>query len=267
MKNSDEYATYKNDRRETKKDELTEKYGHTKERTFRNLNDYNHMQLDEEIGYSNDFKEQLAIHGSEENPKIEPFAILKVVFEDDTEFLFEKESNIEMYSLISLRPYAVLDFENDAKERARHPELQEFTKDEYFVDVIVPVKDGPDKIARTTVSNYFDLLTKTHNMEGVVIKPETVFTPGIAPYIKVRNEDYLMIVYGHNYKFENKFNKLIKKKGVKRKLQTSIKEFELGMKMLRTPYKDINPDNRQYKQLLAQMIIEVEKEKQLDPRL
>jgi hypothetical protein len=251
LTSSAEFEQYKQDRKEGKKDELTDKYGHTKERTFRNLYDYQHLSLHEEMFYSDNFKNQLEIHGSEGTAKIEPFAILKVVFEDDTEFLFENESNIDMFDLISENEYAVLDF-----EKQRH--------DEYYVTVYAGDVDGG---GFHSLKSYYEHETKRKNLEGVVIKPEKVFTPGVAPYIKVRNENYLTIVYGHNYKFKNKYDKLIRKKGVKRKLQTSIKEFELGLKLLRTPYKDINVDNIAYKQLLAQMIIEVEKEKQLDPRL
>jgi len=263
FKKREDYQQYLEDRKNEKKDALTEKYGHTKERTFRNLYDYNHLSLSEEMKYSNNFKSQLELHGSESAAvDIQPFAILKVVLDDDSEFLFENESNIAMYRMVSDRPFAVLNFDED--ERLKNFKSHELAENDYHVSLNNVAGAGK---SLNTSNNFYDHITRRMGMEGIVIKPEKVYTPGIAPYIKVRNEDYLTIVYGHNYKFEKKFDKLIKKKGVKKKLQTSIKEFELGMKMLRTPYNKITTDNEEYKQLLAQMIIEVEKEKQLDPRL
>lgn len=265
-KNRPEYQSYLGDRRNLNKDELTAKYGHTKERTLRNLYDYKHLSLDEEKDYVENFSTQLDIHAGETTPSIEPFAILKFVYEDDHEYVFESESNIDNFELVSDQPYAVLDLDHNDNMRNIHPEL--FVGEnvnEYLVNVYT--ERGTDKVSGNTALGFFTYLTTIMNMEGIVIKPERIYTPGIAPYIKVRNENYLTIVYGHNYKFEHKFNKLISKKGVKKKLQTSIKEFELGMMMLKTPYSKINVENESYKQLLAQMIIEVEKEKQLDPRL
>lgn len=265
IKSSDEYQQYFGEYKTLTKDLLTEKYGHTKERTYRNLVEYKHLDLDLENKFGSVFSNQMETHGGNNSPDIQPFAILKVVFEDDTEKLFENESNIEMFNQISNRPYAVLDFDENNDARIKYPELFVGENDQYLCRVYI--SGSKFNCGNNTAQGFFNYITQNMSMEGLVIKPEKVYTPGIAPYIKVRNEDYLTIVYGHNYKFSNKFQKLIKKKGVKKKLMTSIKEYELGMKMLRTPYSQITSDNADYKQLLAQMIIEVEKEKQLDPRL
>jgi hypothetical protein len=37
--------------------------------------------------------------------------------------------------------------------------------------------------------------------------------------------------------------------------------------MLQVPYHEISPENEQYAQVLAQMIVEVKSEKEIDPRL
>lgn len=255
-KANSEFEQYLQDRRILNKDELSVKYGHTKERTLRNLCDYKHLNLDEEIHYANNFSNQLETHAGEDREvSIEPFAILKVVFDDDSEHVFSDANNIDMYKMVSDRTYAILDFESKTNQTVREDQS-------YLVSM-----HGEHGGGYTSAHGFFNLISYQLRMEGIVIKPEIVYTPNVAPYIKVRNEDYLTIVYGHNYKFAHKYDKLINKKGVKKKLQTSIKEFELGLKMLKTKYSDITPDNEEYKQLLAQMIIEVEKEKKLDPRL
>lgn len=236
------HATYKNATKEL----MTQKYGHSKERTFRNFLGYHHVDLIDANALIDEYMSQVELFG---DPNIEfdiqPFSILKVVFDDDTEKTFENESNIEMFSKVSDMPCGVLDFERDDNVEYRGGGLNGYTS---------PL-------------GFFYHITETLNMEGIVIKPEIVYTPGIAPYLKVRNHKYLDIVYGYDYKTEKKYQKLITRKGVKRKMNTSIKEFELGIKMLKTPYAAIDETNQRYKELLAHMIVEVTKEKELDPRL
>jgi hypothetical protein len=258
-----EYQQYMTDRMTMNKEELSSKYGYNKERSFRSFYDYDHWMLNDELNSAKGYAEQVELFGGEAPFRIEPFSLLKIVFENDSEKTFENESNIDIYKMISDQPYAILDFEYNEATRNLNPSL--YTKEEKLNDIVS--LHGDNQGGFTTAIGFYNYITNILKMEGIVIKPETVFTKGIAPYLKVRNENYLTIVYGHNYKFEKKFEKLINKKSIGRKLKTSIKEFELGLKMLKTPYSAITPENEPYKQLLAQMIIEVDKEKELDPRL
>ena len=68
-------------------------------------------------------------------------------------------------------------------------------------------------------------------MEGVVLKPE-VIQANAAPYMKVRNKDYLSIIYGYDYGFPHKYKKLMKQKNINPKLRTSMNEYRLGNQML-----------------------------------
>lgn len=261
---SNEYRQYVSDRAIMKKEELTVKYGYNKERSFRSFYDYKHMQLGEELTQAKNYEDQVKLFGGDAPFRIEPFSLLKVVFETGSEKTYENESNIDIYKTVSDRFYAVLDFEADALAKATHPDLfSGENKNEYLVKVYN--ENGEE--GGNTAAGFFRYVTEVLRMEGIVAKPEIVYTKGVAPYIKVRNKNYLTIVYGHNYNFKSKYDKLIIKKSVSRKLKASIKEFELGMQMLKTPYDAITVENEAYKQLLAQMIIEVEKEKELDPRL
>jgi len=253
IKYNNEYLEYIDDIKIMNKEQLTTKYGNTKERTFRNYNSYIHIPLLEEKKYIENYDNQVYLYThSDIKNEIKPFSILKIVYEDDTEITFENQSNIEIFEKLKDDDtiYGILDFKKQKDDKNYMVDV--FQKNIHLID---------------NIDNFYNLITLKLGMEGVVVKPEKVYNKGIAPYLKVRNKNYLTIVYGHNYKFEKKYNKLLRKKNIKRKLRTSISEFELGIKMLQTPYHLINEENEDYKQLLAQMIIEINTEQNIDPRL
>lgn len=77
-----------------------------------------------------------------------------------------------------------------------------------------------------------------------------------APYMKVRNPDYLTIIYGYDYRFPHKYKKLLKQKSIGQKLKTSITEYALGQEMLSFPWDSIGIENKEYKQVAANMLFE-----------
>ncbi|MOA43840.1 hypothetical protein D3C78_1660390 [compost metagenome] len=103
-------------------------------------------------------------------------------------------------------------------------------------------------------------------MEGVVIKPE-VSVPYAVPYMKVRNTEYLSIIYGYDYRFPHKYKKLLKQKNINMKLRTSLNESRMGKELLSIPFAEIAPDNASYKEVAANLLFEVAREKEIDPRL
>lgn len=109
---------------------------------------------------------------------------------------------------------------------------------------------------------YFHCLTVNEGMEGVVVKPlveeSDVLTRRPPEYLKVRNEKYLTLVYGYDYK--RRYQKLVLQKNISGKVAISIRESKLGAEML-----SANEDR--LKELLVQMIGELKKEQTLDPRL
>jgi len=211
--------------------------------------------LDEEENFATIFNKQLDLYGQDGELTFEPFSILKIVHEDDSEVLLFDKPNSIIYGLITDQPYAVVDLENESIIVNG-------------LDVKFAVKMGKAKTFMERIQLFYDNITMDNEMEGIVIKPDdAVYIPGVAPYLKVRNERYLTIVYGHNFKFPSKYQKLINKKRIGRKLSASIKEFEVGMKLLKTPFSELNLENKPYMQLLANMMFEIDKEKELDPRL
>lgn len=127
-------------------------------------------------------------------------------------------------------------------------------EDEY--EVLDLTQDWSNDRAKT----FFDRLTVEGGMEGVVIKPLEIPTGvEVAPYMKVRNENYLTLVYGYDYK--RRYENLCGQKRVGGKLKVSIKEHQLATQMLSA---DNGPAMTE---LIVKMIAQLNHEKTLDPRL
>lgn len=181
------------------------------------------------------YQEQLANYGRDGDITFKAFAPLKFVYEDGREELFFNRKNSEIFEKVSKDEYLVLNLSDDTS-------LQKAT--DFFNKVVAA------------------------NQEGLVVKPnDAVYIKDVAPYMKVRNKNYLSIIYGYDFLNETKYKKLMSQKRIKRKLEVSIKEFDLGKKMLETPWESIALGNSQYFNLIARMIFEERRERELDPRL
>lgn len=216
------------------KKELVEEFGENNYRNMREALDFSltYEGLEKETQYYKFYREQLDLYIKDTPLEYKPFSVLKAIKKSGEEVLYKDHTNKELYEIVS----------DDEYLEQEHWDLEKAKK------------------------FYNKLVTEKH-MEGVVIKPEKAYRPGIAPYIKVRNTDYLTLVYGYDYQNRTKYKNLVKQKSVGQKLKQSIKEWELGWKMLETNYADINPDNAEYKQLIVNMIKEEKRTKILDPRL
>jgi len=225
---------YKDLRREHKKDDLKKVMGENQYRQMYAFDNFRWIPIKEQKDAVNTYNRQIDIYGkSNEELNFRPFAILKVV-QNDGEELFWDNSNEFVFTTVS--------------------------DDEYLIT-------STDDIGLDNARKWFDKIVK-EDYEGVVVKPlEKVYIPGIAPYMKVRNPNYLTIIYGYDYLIEGKFGQMLANKSVRNKLKISIKEFEIGKKMLEIPYNEINENNIEYLNLCTQMVIEEKKEKELDPRL
>lgn len=168
------------------------------------------------------FSETLAIYAVKEKPSFKPFSILKI----DEDCIGTKFDVAESFGLVS----------EDAS---------------YIVDFT-------DPSFLSGAKTFYDAKTVDEKMEGVVIKP--LDGPAdVAPYMKVRNENYLTLVYGYDYK--RRYEPLCRQKKVGGKLKVSIKEHDLATAMLSA---DNGPAMME---LIVQMISQLNQEKALDPRL
>jgi len=223
---------------EGSKKDLVEKYGQNDFNNFRELvrlkKEY--VSPEDESDMIEIYNEQIELYGSDQEVHVKPFMILKEVMSDGTEKTYFDGSNIEIFEEVSEDDYVVIDLSLEG--------------------------------ALEDAEEFYGLITTEKKMEGVVIKPEKVYTPGIAPFVKVRNKNYLHIIYGHDYTAPAKLEALIKRKRVSRKRSVSLREFEIGMKMLKDiPFKDIGPNNEAYKIYIANMIAQEREERSIDPRL
>ncbi len=226
---------FKDLKRAHKKDELIKIIGESKYRQMYYFDTFRWIPIEKQKSAIDIYNRQIDLYGKlEEKLEFKPFAILKTVHTDGSEKLFWDHSNEFIFTAVS--------------------------DDEYLV---VSTDDKGLGIAR----RWFDKIVQ-ENYEGVVIKPfEKVYISGVAPYIKVRNPNYLTIIYGYDYTIEPKSIRMIENKNIKGKLRVSIKEFDIGKRMLEIPYDKISEDNVEYLNLCAQMIFEEKKEKEFDPRL
>ena len=173
------------------------------------------------------------IYGTEGKVSYKPFDLLKIVYENGTEEIPGWKTS-EKYEFLTDDEYVTIDFKNP----------------DYY----------------KTAEEYYNRMTIDKSMEGIVIKPE-IMKKGKAPYMKVRNPEYLSIIYGYDYTFPHKYEKLIKQKNIRKKLKASVNEYELGQELLKIPFSKISNDNAEFRQIAANLLFEVSQEKDIDPRL
>ncbi|MFB9274181.1 metallophosphoesterase [Cohnella cellulosilytica] len=230
-----EASGFEKDQHHLSKAALGDKYGAHLYQNYKYVREIREasVSLDQHDEAYRVYKRQLELYAGEAELAYKPFAILKEVLADGEERMPEGRTS-DMYRFLTDDEYLALDLqESDAYERAER---------------------------------FFSRLTVENGMEGIVIKPEQE-KRGVAPYLKVRNPGYLSIIYGYDYKFPHKYGKLMKQKNTASKLRTSLNEHRLGGQMLAVKLNDITPDNEPYKQIAANLLFEVAKEKEIDPRL
>ncbi|GFN31482.1 AAA family ATPase [Paenibacillus xylaniclasticus] len=230
-----EASGFEKDQYHLPKNTLSEKYGSSTYQTYKHVRElreaYVTLDMHEEAYVV--YKRQLELYAGDAELDYKPFAILKEVLTSGEERMPNGRTS-DMYRLL-----------NDDECLVLHLS---------------------DADAYAQAEQFFAKLTVEEHMEGVVIKPE-LETDGVVPYMKVRNSGYLSIVYGYDYQFPHKYNKLMKQKSISSKLRTSASEHRIGRQMLEVKLNDISPDNEAYAQIVAKLLFEVAKEKEIDPRL
>lgn len=228
-----EESEFKEDRNVLNKKEMIDKYSNRTYNNYKTIQDFYHVSNSMNRDMWEIFNQQVNFFGQKGDKSFSGFNVLKEVYNDGTEGYFNGNAE-DIYKFLSDDEYLVLDL-----------------NDEYSYD---------------KAKLFYDLLTDVIGMEGVVIKPLEE-SENVVPFMKVRNERYLTIVYGYDYKLPLKYSKLMKQKSIRRKLSSSFREHQLGKDMLRFKRDDINIDNNDFKQVVANIIFEAKKEQEIDPRL
>ncbi len=219
--------------------DLSVKYGARYE-TYQTFSVYEDFNWDDNDAYIESFGHQLKVHGEPGDAHFLPFCWLKTIYKDGTETSIADGgyNNLQCYNAVA-SPGAPKAIEVDLDD----PKSVELALWLY----------------RTWVAA---------NMEGAVVKPYEIQPQATyAPYLKVRNPEYLRLIYGYDYTQLSKFQKLYKQKSIRGKLRTSIREWNIGMEMLKIRAADISTENAKYVNLMAKMIQEEKSEQFLDPRL
>lgn len=217
------------------KNALAEKYGTNLYQNFKYVRDIieNYVPIDEHLNAYHIYKRQLDLYAGDGELEYKPFSILKIIDANGDEQL----------------------------PNWRTSEMYRFINDDHFLTIDLAEPESFERAA-----DYFSTITLEKKMEGIVIKPE-VADERVVPAMKVRNPEYLSIIYGYDYQFTHKYRKLMKQKNITQKLKTSMKEHKLGRKMLGFRRDEISPDHVEYQQTVATLLFEVAKEKEIDPRL
>ncbi|MBS7254655.1 DNA ligase-like domain-containing protein [Flavobacterium branchiicola] len=232
IKNEEAFTTYVSDKTQLSRKEFSSKYKMHIIRQYDALELVKIPNLDKQQESLNVFKNQIDTFGTEGEIYFKPFTILKEVKISGEEIL--PNSNLT-YELI-----------ND--DLFLHLEITALNKEEKLKEIYA----------------FFEKLTEA-NEEGIMIKPVQNYLKGLPPCFKVRNNNYLTMIYGVN--FHQDFDHYLDKRNVKRKLEQSINGWEINQKMLQIPYKDLRGENYLMRLLLLKRINNEEIEKTLDPRL
>lgn len=178
------------------------------------------------------FKKQIDVFGKEAELEFKPFVIHKIVKDDGSE-------NTEFGNSVT---YTALQRLSDNADCFH----------------ILSEKDLP------AVYDWFNTLVNSDE-EGIVIKPLTYYTKGLPPGFKIRNNNYLTMIYGVNFKRD--YDYYLERRSIRRKLECSINDWEINHRLLKIPYSELGTENYLVRNLVYDRIQNEKVEDTLDTRL
>ena len=228
-----DYKAFVADAKALSSKELKDKYPNHIIRQYQSVRDMKLLDLPNYAKNISLFKKELDIFGKEAPIYFKPFNILKEIKDDGTEVFVNDNLSFQQINDDEFLHYT---FADEADFEAKYPEIRAWV----------------DKM-------------NANEEEGVVIKPRKAFLPAMPPAFKVRNNDYLTLIYGVD--FQDRLQEQINKRNIKGKLKCSINDWAINAKLLQTPYADIHEENYEFKNLVLDRILGEEIENQLDSRL
>lgn len=233
VKQSQAYQEYTTDKEQLNGKEMKAKYPTHIMRQYNSLADFKVLDLDVHKESLDIYEKQISHFGKQGDIYFKPFNILKKVYDDGTELIVDdnfsyKEVNDDECLLLSIRTEEEL---STAIEKA-----------------------------------YAWFATLEQNMEeGVVVKPRQAFVKGLPPALKVRNNNYLTMIYGVN--FHDSYDYYLEKRNVKLKMNCSINDWAHNYDLLKVKYNEIDKENYFLKNLFFDRIMGEKAESTLDSRL
>lgn len=233
VKKSQAYNEYIEDKKRLSAKELKDKYPHHIIRQFESLTAFRVLDTDVYKQSIEIYQQQIRHFGMQGNIYFKPFNILKKVFENGSEEIVNDN--------LSYRE----------------------VNDDQFLHLPIENEDALENTIET-VYEWFSTLEK--NMEeGIVIKPRQAFVKGLPPAFKVRNNQYLTMIYGVD--FHEQYSAYLNKRNIGRKLECSVNDWMLNWEILKVKYKDIHTENYLLKNLVFDRIMGERIEATLDARL
>jgi len=184
------------------------------------------------------YSEQLSLYGSAGELHFKPFNILKIVYCDGREVI----PGDHKFGFLSVR-------------------LNQEENPMFEIDFSTPELDKQIDLAY----KFFNTLTDDKKMEGVIIKPIGIWNPDVAPMFKVRNNNYLQMIYGVN--FQREYDYYLNKRSIGGKVRASKNQWNIAQEIIKIPMTEISDDNVNYTKLIRGRIYEEDYERLLDSRL
>jgi hypothetical protein len=233
VKQSEPYRQYMNYRAGHSIKEIKEHFPAHVIRQYESLTAFKVLDLSDYKKYIDVYATQIAHFGQTSDIYFKPFNILKKVFDNGSELLV-----------------------NDNMSYCE-------VNDDEFLNL--PMGNG-EEMNRSVekIYKWFAQL-EAENEEGIVIKPRQAFIKNIPPALKIRNNQYLVMIYGID--FQTNYAHNLQKRKVTQKLDCSINDWMLNWEMLKIKYADINEENYFLKNIVLDRIIGEQVEATLDIRL
>lgn len=224
VKNTLEFESLIKNWAELGEKEFKKKYPQHTVRHFKATMDFKVLNLEEHAKGLKTYREQLDLFGKGGKPFFNPFSVLKYGYSSGEVI---EDSNIKGFTMVNkdINAYTILDFEKES--------FEENVKKAYS----------------------FYVRSVFNGEEGIMIKPAQVFIEGLPPAFKVRNNDYLTMIYGVNFKSD--YNYYLEKRNIYKKAMESTKQWHISQELLKIPLSQISQKNEEYCKLV-QLRIESE---------
>jgi len=233
VKQSQPYLRYMDNKAENTENDTKTHFPSHIVRQYEALTSFRVLDLAEYKKYIDIYAVQLAHFGQTGDVYFKPFNILKKVFDDGSELIVNDN--------LSYRDI------ND--------------------DEFLHLPTGNEEEINHTIETIYDWFLKleAENEEGIVIKPRQAFVKNLPPAFKIRNNNYLVMIYGID--FQSNYDYYLQKRRITRKMDCSINDWKINWEMLNVKYADIHTENFLLKNLLFERIMGEQMESTLDIRL
>jgi hypothetical protein len=166
---------------------------------------------------------------------------------------------------ISFKPFNILKkvYDDGSEEFVNDNLSYGEVNDDEFLHLDIRTEEALEAAANR-VYEWFDVLSQRME-EGIVIKPRQAFIRNLPPALKVRNNSYLTMIYGVD--FREQYDNYLRKRNIKSNWECSINDWMLNWDLLKIPYKDIHEENYLLKNLVFDRIMGEKVEATLDIKL